>query len=39
MSRGDSRGSSGSSRLSFSETNEDDGGWWEGIPAAHGWED
>jgi len=39
MSRGDSHGSSGSSRLSFSETNEDDGGWWEGVPAAHGWED
>ena len=39
MSRGDSRGSSGSSRLSFSETNEDDGGWWEGVPAADVWED
>jgi serine/threonine protein kinase len=41
LSRGDSRGSSGSgsSRLSFGEINEDDGGWWEGVPAAHGWED
>lgn len=37
LSRGDSRGSSGSSRLSF-EANEDDGEWWEGIPAAT-WED
>lgn len=39
MARGDSRGSSGSSRLSFGEINEDDGDWWEGVPAAHGWED
>jgi len=39
MSRGDSRASTGSSTLSFSETNEDDGGWWEGVPTAHGWED
>jgi serine/threonine protein kinase len=40
MSRGDSRASTGSSSgLSFSETNEDDGGWWEGVPTAHGWDD
>jgi len=39
MSRGDSRASTGSSRLSFSETNEDDGEWWEGVPTAIGWED
>jgi len=39
MSRGDSRGSTHSSRLSFNETNEDDGGWWEGVPTAQGWED
>jgi len=39
LSRGDSRGSSGSSRSSFGEINEDDGEWWEGVPAAHGWED
>lgn len=36
------RGSQGSSSLgsSFDEVEEDgDGGWWEGIHAAHGWED
>jgi len=36
LSRGDSRQSSGSSRLSFGETNDD---WWDGVTAGHGWED
>jgi len=41
LSRGDSHGSESSSLGSSfgEEANDDDGGWWEGIHAAHGWED